>query len=755
MKRLSIILTAVLLAMLFAVMSSVQVVGAASNTEYISEVKVFMAKEESDAKSALQSEGYTLLDCNLNQGAEGGVGSKGKKATYLGYKTTTKSAEAITDLAVMNMKGGYSTQDYESLMDQYINGEIKPFLDGFISAIKEYRTNYSSKNSANQTRAQVIHNLLNKLTDDDTGKNLGDLLLNETKYEMGDDAYNALSDEQKSNTADLMTIFAQCNGQATQMIANLITRGSDTNDDTWIERFSETTYDDLVEMTGETPTDAKQTLSKKYDDDANTILDDLWDDFKEILEGYDDAVEAADSYDVSSLEDALEAYNSMSDSISEEEAESITETYFNELEKYFEYLGNLETVAVYKMLENTDYEDGTMLDFFLQSSEDIEDDITVLYPIVASLTDGQRSGINFVSLKELCCMAITDEDGYNSTVVDDIPESSVYDGVDREIYDKGGVAVTSDALRTDALSKESENSSSKLSTTTIVLWCVTAASAVACIASGVASAFFKNSSASDAMLDAVYNSILKVQKAGEGQAFTNAMSNWRLASGKQGGLIANSNLCKYLSIGLSVVTIVMAAISIWQTFEDLKAYYQVDLTPQPRFIVEESDITAYNKKGEKIVIKNQSAYYKIVETNRSESDSNYKNLGTGNDLNGDVGQQWLTLYSVKMEGKNPILASSLKAVVDSASIPAGYDGVGIHMFGEDTAYNLNNTNYVWDQDADSIYVYYKTDDSEASTAGSSFTMGHIALFGGIGLIVGAGLTAIIITVVRKKKAKKA
>ena len=175
MKRLSIIFTAILLAILFEVQASVQVVGAASSTEYISEVKVFMAKEEKDAKSALQSEGYSLLDCNLNQDAEGGWGSKGKKATYLGYKTTTVAAEAITDLAVMNMKGGYKTQDYESLMDQYILGEIEPFLDNFIAAIKEYRANYSSQNSANQTRAKVIHGLLNKYMDDDTGQYLGDL----------------------------------------------------------------------------------------------------------------------------------------------------------------------------------------------------------------------------------------------------------------------------------------------------------------------------------------------------------------------------------------------------------------------------------------------------------------------------------------------------------------------------------------------------------------------------------------------------
>ena len=760
MKRLSITLTAILLAILFAVTSSVQVVGAASGAEYISEVKVFMAKEEADAKSALQSEGYTLLDCNLNQDAEGGVGSKGKKATYLGYKTTTNSKEAITDLAVMNMKGGYSTEDYESLMDQYILGEIEPFLNNFINAIKEYRENYNSDKSANKARAKAVHDLLNKYKDDDTGQYIGDLLLNETKYEMGDDAYNALSDEQKSKTADLITIFAQANGQTTLMIENLITRGSDTNDDTWIDRFSQTTYDDLVDSTGKAPTDAKSDLAKLYDDDANTILDDLWDDFKEILEGYDEALENVESYDNTGYEEAAEALSNMSDDLSDEEKDEIAENYFEALSDFIAYKDDVLTITVYEMLSEIDYEDGTLLDFFMQSSEDIEDDITVLYPMVASLTAGQRSGLDFVSLKELCVMAITDEDGYSDIddEIENVPETSIYDGVDREIYDKGGVAVTSDAQRTDALNKASSKGS-KISGGTIALWCVTGALAAACVTSAIAW-----SSKASALSELTHTIDFNYEFYGGGgtyeltitessmwtrDEYANAMGY----SAKEGALTSSSKICQYLTIGFAVATIVMAAISIWQTFEDLYDYYKVDLTPQPRFMVEETDITGYNKKGEKIVIKNQSAYYKIVQTNRSESDDNYKNLGTGNDLNGDVGSQWLTLYAVRMEGHDPILASSLKTVTKSTDIPAGYE-TGIHMFGEDTAFNLNNTNYVWDDDAPSVYVYYKTDDSEASTSGSVFSAGVLALTGGLCLVAGAALTAICMTVVRKRKEKK-
>lgn len=106
-----------------------------------------------------------------------------------------------------------------------------------------------------------------------------------------------------------------------------------------------------------------------------------------------------------------------------------------------------------------------------------------------------------------------------------------------------------------------------------------------------------------------------------------------------------------------------------------------------------------------------------------------------------------------MEGQDPILACSLKTVTKSTEVPSGYS-TGIHMFGEDNAYNLNNTNFVWDEDAPSIFVYFKADDSAASEYGSVFSAGQLALIGGLCLIAGSGLAAVIMTVVRKRKEKK-
>lgn len=140
----------------------------------------------------------------------------------------------------------------------------------------------------NKARAEYVHDALNQLTDDDCDNaGLGDLLLNETKYEMGDDAYNALSDAEKKQHADILTIVTQASGKATLVFENLITRASDTNEDTWIDRFTKTSYNDLLDLYPDMlPEDAKKELAKDFDDDAKKILE-MWDPLKQQLDNYD------------------------------------------------------------------------------------------------------------------------------------------------------------------------------------------------------------------------------------------------------------------------------------------------------------------------------------------------------------------------------------------------------------------------------------------------------------------------------------
>ncbi|MBR0118821.1 MAG: hypothetical protein IJM01_01675, partial [Eubacterium sp.] len=228
------------------------------NGVYISEVRIGMGETEAEAKKELEADGFTILKDdsgnNADLNVDAGTSSAAKegandKIVYLGYKTTTDASDAITDLAVMNMNGGYSIEDYNILMEQEMNSQIKPFVDNFIATLEEYRANYKKPDSSfNHIRADYMRRLLNKLTDDDTGgQPLGDLLLGKTKYELGDTAYDKLSDAEKKNYCDILTLLMQANGQATLTLKKLVTRASDTSDDTWLDRFQDITLDDLVD----------------------------------------------------------------------------------------------------------------------------------------------------------------------------------------------------------------------------------------------------------------------------------------------------------------------------------------------------------------------------------------------------------------------------------------------------------------------------------------------------------------------------
>ena len=749
MKHLSRAILAVFMAVLMGTLLPVQVF--ADTPDYISEVKVF----EGDYSSA-QTEGYTILcqtDANgnlvkdkkgntipvdLNQKAGGGLGSKGEKSVYLGYKTTKNSKDAITDLAVMNMKGGYSVKDYKYLIKTYMDSQIIPFVKSFTVAITEYRENCNSENEANRQRAEHIRAMLNKLTDDDCGgAGLGDLLLNETKYEMGDEAYNKLSDAEKKKHADIVTIITQANGQATLTLENLITRATDSNDDIWLERLTNITYDDLVESTDMTPTDAEKQLAKLYDDDAQIILN-MWDNFSEQLNSYDEISADVEAYNISEFNEAKEALNHLSENSTEEEISQAYSNFTKVQTRYYEIMQKAELLGVHDYLSETDYNDGTLLDLFSMTREEVEDDGTLIYPIVASLTAGQRAGLDFVSLEELCAVAITAQDGYENEIGESIATASVYEGVDRGIYEEGGVALTSDAIRSKVEIDPVLNKG--ISGLSIASWAITGACLIGAVSSFVAMRYASNVIKE---LDAQHEILLGLYKEnGElGRLKDATLSDVRALNPEAGASFSratgNYTLCKSLAIGFSVAIVVFTAISVYLTWQDMKAYYKVDFAPIPNYIVEENDIIGYNKKGEKIILKNQSAYYKAVECNRSESDEFYNVLGTKADMNGDVGKQWLALYAVKKELMEPILASSLKVVVDSVEIPAGYD-TGIHMFGADTAFNLNNSLYDWANDAPSVYVYFKTDDTaKASATGSTFTGGTLALAGCAGIAVGA------------------
>ena len=812
MKHIAKIILAVFLAVLTATQIPVRVL-AENAPDYISEVKVFIGDY-----SAAASEGYTVLTdgntpVDLNKNAGGGLGSKGDKAVYLGYKTTKNKNDAITDVALMNMKGGYKAKDYEILMQKQMSAQIVPFVESFLSAIEEYRENYNSDDEGNKQRAEYIKGLLNKLTDDDCGgAGLGDLLLNTTVYEMAKPKFDALSEQERSKTsmykvnlqvrdalpeaeknkhADILTIIAQSNGNAALIMESLIARATDNNDTTWVDRFCALTYDDLVDATGMSPTDAEKELDKLYSDDADVILD-MWETFREQLLTADESEQKLDAMNLQMTAENKEALKNFDIEHADDKDVTAVANAVGETELDTEAFANrLTDVLVKSYLENTEYGDGTLYDFFTMTREEAEDSMEEIYTLVASFTKGQRASLEFVTLSDLVVIAGTAPGEYSDENFEEFEPVSIYDGVNRDIYKQGGVALTSDAIRARAYedSLNEEAAGFPIHWWTFVSGGLAISSAAAL---GVSlSKYFQYTNKIDELKDMIqqgrtavnearscmhdcgiagvkalresylpgvkdgmthmdYKIIMSKMNAHVEELSAANAQNKRILESEIGRIGAKSNMCKYLSIGFSVAMVAFSALTVYLTWQDMKSYYKVDVTPMPSFIVEEKDLISYNKKGETVILKNQSAYYKLAECNRTANDEYFSVLGAGADMNGDVGKQWLALYTVKNEQMEPIIASSLKVVVDNAQLPAGYT-TGIHMFGSDAAFNLNSSLYDWNNDAPSIYVYFKTDDASASTSGTNFTVGTIALSGGAGIAAGAAVTALVMT--KKKKSK--
>jgi hypothetical protein len=205
----------------------------------------------------------------------------------------------------------------------------------------------------------------------------------------------------------------------------------------------------------------------------------------------------------------------------------------------------------------------------------------------------------------------------------------------------------------------------------------------------------------------------------------------RLQSG-----VAGSRVAKYVTAGIFAV---LAAVSVALTAIDVYNYYHVKMNPIPKYIVDVEDITATIESGERIVVRNDNAYYQVARTDAKREGEVKTAMSDFADLNGDVGKGWLALYASTNDAKEPILASSLKVVTGTSSTPDGYT-TGIHEFGSDTAANLTDPRYCYNDKANGVYAYFKREVGAPVTA-SAIARINVSAVGGLCLVAGTALGA--------------
>ena len=399
---------------------------AAGKVDYVKEFRLSTAATEAEAKQWLLDNGYVVITTNLNKNTK-------KNPVFLGYKITYDPDEAITDMAVMQMNGGYSFSEYEAALKAQ-QEQVSDLLDSFTVAIEEYVANYR----AGKKNAVAAHDMMNCFSEDDSGMLLGDFLV------------------QYANDKEQLTkLFMQSNQNVLSYLYYMFALactdyGVDTS---WLAKFA------VADPYGDYN-------SAEYDDVAREIFS-AWEDIRsdiligkktfEILEEYNDAEEYRD------------------DVGEEQMAEDLT---------YMNY---------YALLSSYTYNRKPMVEFFLQDPNEVA--LEDLYPLISALTPGQLECVKTIGFKPVLeYAAISDEEvaGLTDSFYSVLAEKgitgtySVYANVDRSLFNGEGIALTSQALRESASTGEGSwykgNVDKALETTLIAITGTAAVLGLACVA---------------------------------------------------------------------------------------------------------------------------------------------------------------------------------------------------------------------------------------------------------------------------------
>ena len=694
-------------------------VAAANNGKYVSEVYVAYGKDAEEAKKTLSDKGFTPVEGNLNDG--------GKTYAMMGYKTTDDIRDSITDLAVMNMDGNYNTTEYSEIL-RAKEVKVSEMLTDFMAAIREYRANLK----AGKAKATLVRDILNKLTDDDTGMKMGDLLNSETLQDKVG-IKQSINHQNPDKLPNLLTIFMQGNSYLITMIETLLAISADTADNTWIDRFSELDYDTLLDQLEDTRPDLNtDTKRVQYlDNEYGTVVSQLSTEVAQLradLIGYEQTgldVTKATQEDINNTFGDVEA-------LEDEEAQAAVAQ---------KILNWSETGAIYEYLksyEGGNFKKGELLEFFKEEPEDDEH----YYPMAAALSEGQRGGMEFVTLKSLIRYAFLEPEELKKEIESDselgkTENESVYKGINRELFNRdGSIAYTDKATRTNNFASQGGDTTSWLQEHSLVfqLWALT-------VLTGLGAVTFK----------AVLNNLVRqeayyISQHRSGIAHANAQT--------AGVAVTGYKLFKYACIVLALISAVYTIYELAQTEE-------VKLEPIPKYFVD----TKTTEDGS-----SHELYYEAVQCNRADYNQNQKQTGSSADLCADEGKQWLVLYASKNSMAGKPLTPNFNYNTKAES-PADMSG-SIHLIGENGATNLAKEEYrnysklysAYNSvkniftDQCKAYVFYKLsdisktyDESAGNMTASAVGGGMIAIWGFGGLALGAVLGVLGTILVKRKK----
>ena len=666
-----------------------EIQGESENEEYIKSVKLVQAKTADEAKAIFKTEGYTFLSGNLNEGT-------GEEGVWLGYQTTTDPTEAIYDMKLMNMKGGYTLTTMEEALAAQ-ESALSEMAQDLSYLIKEFVAAYE----AGSVPAQSAYMALNffRLEDGETDlqeqNGLGYRLVN-----------GGLT------TAELTEIILLCNADIVDSIVKILTMGIQLRGGNWMRKLSEKGpyEEDRVYMDDEAELKRRaeqllvvmQLYSRSYNamDKAGLIPDKLDQNF-EPDDGDPNDNGKPDDDDQTDSGEGLPA--GMADMKSLDEGRyKIYKVVFDELAKY-------------------GYGEEQTLKDFVCSLED-EGSAKALYPLVSVLSDGEFAALSYGCFLEMASGAmstVSDYDYYNelyASLTEEVSSVYLYAGVDKALLkDDAVIGFTDAANRHMASTGEMEFYEKETE------WEETWDDGIR-VAKCVGVAF---------------GSIIGVSKIMAGTSMiivsiASSVSTTAAASMKAGVL---GGIIKYCSMTGSLTAIVVAAVIV--ALVVLVAYLMAlddeddnevdwDEYPMPQYIYDVKEVSFSQASSDGVVTESLKRPVYVLYEGVMDDD---KRVGDLNARSGDA-SQWLGLYvSYDRQGDDakPIKASDLLVKTGNGELP-GDDYTPLTRFGEVVAHNLNQ----WDEkdSVNGVFMFYKQDKTVAVDSGTTYYISDVYLQSG-------------------------
>ena len=686
-------LVLVISTLLTAVPTTAFAEGSENGEVYIKSVQLARAETKEKAKSLLEDEGYIFLDANLNEGT-------GEDGIWMGYTTTTNPEEAVYDLKLMNMKGGFTLTSMEAALA----AQESVFVDmanDLNYLIKEFVEAYEDES----VPAQKAYKALNffRMVEGETEL--------EEKNGLG---YQIVSGNM--TTDKLTEMLLLCDANLVDSVIKILVTGVQIRNGNWMKKLSEMGPYDADEVYYE----------DEYEDEFKRRAEELL----PVLQLYSQAYNAMDLSGLipDKLNEDFEAEYSGNE---EKETLSADDAAVKKLDesRYKMYKIVFDELAKYKYGTNE-----TLKDFFC--SLENEGSTKDLYPLVAVLSDAEFAALSYGCFLEVVTGATaspSDFDSYDevyNTLTKDVKSVYLYHGVDDILLeDDTVIGFTETATRHMATTGEME--------------------------------FFEKETDAEQSWESGKNASIIIASVGMGLIGITkittgvAMGIVTIASAVKSSVASSAALAGIIKYGTmmgGIYAMLGVALAVGVSFlvsfivsvikEEVNGSINWDKNPMPEYLYDVKEVgfsqTSVNDGiATEYLKKPVFALYKAV----TDKDGQVVDL---NARSKDA-TQWIAMYaSYDRQGDDakPIKAEDLLVKTGSGEAPEGYSPVT--RFGEVIAYNLNQ----WDEDDDvnGVYLFYKQDQSVSVDSGKTYYIYDVYLQSGesdshcIELLKAAGYT---------------